>query len=55
MASGYPSVNVAALVIQLVCYPLGIFMAHLLPSGPFINPGPFNSQSLCLSEEVWYL
>ncbi|KAF9114931.1 hypothetical protein BGW39_003224, partial [Mortierella sp. 14UC] len=30
-----------ALVIQLVSYPLGRFMARVLPAGP-LNPGPFN-------------
>ncbi|KAI7865237.1 OPT family small oligopeptide transporter [Spinellus fusiger] len=30
------------IIIQLVSYPLGKFMAKVIPSSPFFNPGPFN-------------
>ncbi|KAG0322021.1 hypothetical protein BG000_003043 [Podila horticola] len=33
--------TINALVIQLLSYPFGKFMARILPSG-FMNPGPFN-------------
>ncbi|KAF9270884.1 hypothetical protein BGZ74_006854, partial [Mortierella antarctica] len=32
---------ISPLVIQLLAYPLGKFMARVLPSG-ILNPGPFN-------------
>ncbi|KAG0047440.1 hypothetical protein BGZ90_007885, partial [Linnemannia elongata] len=33
--------TLSTLVIQLISYPFGKFMARVLPSGP-LNPGPFN-------------
>ncbi|KAG0250930.1 hypothetical protein BGZ95_007044, partial [Linnemannia exigua] len=33
--------TLTTLVVQLVSYPLGRFMASVLPAGP-LNPGPFN-------------
>ncbi|KAG0335424.1 hypothetical protein BG005_004588, partial [Podila minutissima] len=33
--------TISTLVIQLLSYPLGKFLARVLPSG-FLNPGPFN-------------
>jgi len=33
--------TISALVIQLVAYPVGRFMAKVLPAGR-LNPGPFN-------------
>ncbi|KAG0310051.1 hypothetical protein BG000_007201, partial [Podila horticola] len=33
--------SISPLVIQLLAYPLGKFMARVLPSGR-LNPGPFN-------------
>ncbi|KAF9969596.1 hypothetical protein BGZ73_007993 [Actinomortierella ambigua] len=33
--------TLSTLVIQLLAYPIGKFMARVLPSGP-LNPGPFN-------------
>ncbi|KAG0275171.1 hypothetical protein BGZ96_003901, partial [Linnemannia gamsii] len=34
-------ITISTLVIQLISYPFGKFMARVLPSGP-LNPGPFN-------------
>ncbi|KAF8975589.1 hypothetical protein BGZ46_009001, partial [Entomortierella lignicola] len=33
--------TLSAMVIQLIAYPIGKFMARVLPSG-ILNPGPFN-------------
>ncbi|KAN0062617.1 hypothetical protein ACQY0O_005154 [Thecaphora frezii] len=46
----FPSVTISSFVAQLACYPMGVFMARVLPEkvvktpfGSFtLNPGPFN-------------
>ncbi|KAG2213452.1 hypothetical protein INT47_009126 [Mucor saturninus] len=36
------SLSVSPLVIQIITYPLGKFMARVIPKSRFWNPGPFN-------------
>ncbi|KAK0544400.1 hypothetical protein OC846_006082 [Tilletia horrida] len=46
----YPSVSISALVAQVVIFPVGVFLAKVLPTRSFttplgsftLNPGPFN-------------
>ncbi|SNX83934.1 probable isp4 - oligopeptide transporter [Melanopsichium pennsylvanicum] len=46
----YPTVTITSFVAQLLAYPMGVFMAKLLPTKTFktpfgsftLNPGPFN-------------
>lgn len=47
-----PSIAIGSLVAQLCCYPIGVFMAKVLPTRQFntfglvwsLNPGPFNKK-----------
>jgi hypothetical protein len=51
-----PSISIGSLVAQLCCYPIGVFMAKVLPKRQFsffgwkwsLNPGPFNKKEHAL-------
>jgi len=51
-----PSISIGSLVAQLCCYPMGVFMAKVLPKRQFnffgykwsLNPGPFNKKEHAL-------
>lgn len=50
-----PPVNIGALVVQLIVYPIGLLWARVMPTKQFntfglkwtLNPGPFNVKGEC--------